>query len=168
MTKPQDEMRTRGAAECALDAEEHAIGRSESEADAEVAFEIAQMEILTMRRHLADVVEEGAINRRENLPTILGLKKQRVAIAEAKMTEPAQVVGTAKRGLKVERHFCIRIGLSHDRTRAQRQNAAIAHERHVLLQVNVHAVEREQIASGVIVAVIGECVAATTPWVAAR
>src|SRR5262245_12993669 len=68
MTEPPDEMGATAAAECAFDAKEHAVARAEPEADPVVRFEIAEGQILDPRRHLAGVVEDRAVDGREDLP----------------------------------------------------------------------------------------------------
>src|SRR5688572_27734855 len=137
----QNEMLTAAAAEGAFDPQEHAVARAEPEADPIVGLEAVEAEIFQARCDAARVVENGAVDRREDLPAILGLQQEDVLVPEAELPEAAQVVGTAQGALVVERHLLSRARFRGRRERAQRQHAAIAEQRHILLQVHVDTAE---------------------------
>src|SRR5918992_300087 len=102
MTVSQDEMFSAAAAERPLDAQENAVPRPEAEADAVVRFEVLEAEIAEAGCHAAGVVENGAVDSREDLPAILRLQQQHIAIPEAELPEAAEVVRSAQRALVVE------------------------------------------------------------------
>src|SRR6185503_5620936 len=141
MAKPEDEVLAATAAERAFDAEEHAVPRAEPEAYAVVGFEIGEAKILESRRDAAGVIKDRAVNRREDLPAVLRLQEQDVLVAEAELAEPAQIVRAPEGPLVVERDVLSGVGIGGGHERPQGDHAAVAHERHVLLQVDVDAVE---------------------------
>src|SRR5688572_3467553 len=82
IAKPENEVLTGTAAKCSLDAQEDAVSRPESEADAVVRLEVAQIQIFDARGHLARIVEQRAVDGCENLPAVLRLQQQQMSIAE--------------------------------------------------------------------------------------
>ena len=127
-----------------------------------------QVEILATRGDLAGVVEDRAVHGREDLPPVLRLQQEQVAIAEPEILETAQIVGAAERALEIERDLGPGVGLRRRDERMQRQNPPVAQQRDVLLQVHLDAVEREPAAGAVVEPLIRQRVAAATTRIAAR
>src|SRR5687768_13280387 len=112
IVEPEDEVRSAAAAERRLDTEEHAVGAPKAEAEAVVGLEIAEIQILDARRDLAGVVEDRAVNGREDLPAVFGLQQQRVLIAEAETVKAAEIVRSTEGPLIVDRKST-RLNSSH-------------------------------------------------------
>src|SRR5215813_172000 len=93
MTEPHHEVLAFATAERSFDAQEDAVDGTEAEADPVVGLEIAEGKILGARCHLARIVEERAVDGGEDLPSVLGLEQQEIAIAETETAEAAQIVG---------------------------------------------------------------------------
>src|SRR5687768_18102610 len=168
IVEPEDEVRAAAAAECRLDTEEHAVRVSEAEAEAVVGLEIAQVQILDARRDLACVVEDRAVNGREDLPAVFGLQQQRVVVAKTKAVKAAKVVGSAERPLVKEGDTRTIVCLGHRDQSAQREDAPVSQQRDVLLQIDLGALERVGVAIQVVKALICEQVAAARARIAAR
>src|SRR5262245_27418613 len=111
MTEPENEMFAVAAAEGAFHAQKYAVVRAEPEPDAIVGLQVAEGQILETRRHFSGVVEDRAVNGREDLPAVLCLEKQHMSIAKAEPSEAAKIVRPAECSLKIKRHLAAWIGV---------------------------------------------------------
>src|SRR5688500_12927239 len=141
IVEPEDEVRPAAAAERRLDTEEHAVGAPKAEAEAVVGLEIAEVQILDARRDLAGVVEDRAVNGREDLPAVFGLQQQRVLIAEAETVKAAEIVRSTEGPLIVERDSRPVVGVGDRDQPAEREEEPASQQRNVLLQINLGALE---------------------------
>src|SRR5262245_59881747 len=167
MAIPEHQMLAAAAAEGSFNPEEHAIERAESEPDAVVGLEVVEIQIVRVGGDLPRIVENGAVERREDLPSILGLQKQQVLVPEAVPVEPAQIVGPAQGPLEVEGHGRPGRVVGGGDERVQRDHTAIVEERDVLLEVAFQAVEVEPASFAVVELLEAERVFPSAPGIAA-
>src|SRR5678815_931902 len=168
IVEPEDEVIAVAAAERRLDAEEDAIRAAETETEPVVGFEIAQVQILEARRHLAGVVEDRAIYRREDLPSVFGLQQERVRIAEAVAMKAAKIIRSTQRRQVVERHLASLVGSGRRYQRAQREDASVAEEREVLLHLCGSALKRIGVRLEIIETLVCEQIASAAARIATR
>ena len=97
------------AAEGAFHAEKYTVVRAEPEPDPIVGLQIAEGQIFETWCHFAGVVEDRAVNGREDLPAVFRLEQQHVTVAKSVPSEAAKIVRPAECSLKVKRHFAPRL-----------------------------------------------------------
>src|SRR5258706_9978319 len=94
-----------------VDPNEGRIVDIEAQAESGAGLQIRELEQGTPRHDLARVEEQSAVQSGENLPLVLGVVDDLVAVAEAKRPESAQVVGAAENRLQIERRRLGAVGL---------------------------------------------------------
>src|SRR5262245_32360766 len=168
MTEPEDEMLAVAAAEGTFHTKKYAGVTAEPEPDPIVGLQVAERQILETWRHFSGVVEDRAVNGREDLPAVLRLEQQHVGIAKAEPSEAAKIVRPAERSLKVERHFAAWIGVRRRDEGMECENATVVQHREVLLEVRFHTPKRVATAVEVVELLKRDGVSASPARITAR
>src|SRR5689334_3776357 len=132
------------AAECEIEPAHEDPIAVEAEPDTIRRFDIGQRELGAARGDLADIDEDRAIQSPPGFPAVLRRDQHAVLIAEAELTEPAQRLRPAERGLVVQRHLAASAGVGEYGSGVKRQRAIAVRQRDVMLNVQFDASEIER------------------------